>query len=81
MHSYLSDLVLGLLSMLKGRHIDTTMDEEGATYYRPSYAQVLPAFLRLEDDLLRRQQQPSLAGHILRNGYNGPLSLCHCRLP
>jgi hypothetical protein len=28
---------LGLLHILKGRHIDTTVDEEDPVYYRPSY--------------------------------------------
>jgi hypothetical protein len=41
---------LGLLSVLKGRHIDTTVYEEDPVYYRPSYE--VPGY---QDDEQKRQ--------------------------
>ena len=56
---------LGLLSILKGRYIETTVDEEDPAYYRPSY--VVP---RYQDDEQIRQ-----ARRREREKIGGPQSL------
>ena len=44
---------LGLLSLLKGRHIDTTVYEEGPAYDRPSYE--VPGYQ--DDEQLRQYRR------------------------
>ena len=44
---------LGLLSVLKGRHIETTVDEADPAYYRPSYA--VPGYH--EDEQIRQSRR------------------------